>query len=86
MIWHLQRTQGKGDSRQKILQGHGVLILILTLIRIPIPISIANPNTNAPFIEDYYEFCTVPRSLITSFKSYKKSHKVVVIIIIPIYI
>lgn len=37
------------------------------------PIGIANPNTNIPFIKNYYEFSAVPSSLIASFKSYKIS-------------
>lgn len=31
----------------------------------------ANPNTNIPFIEDYYELGAVLSSLIASLKSYK---------------
>lgn len=67
MIWHLQRTDGRGESKQKILQRHGVLTLIFT----PIPIGIANPNTNIPSIKNYCEFGAIPNSLIASFKSYK---------------
>lgn len=81
----LQKAQWKGESRQRILQGYGVLTPIFTQFRIPIPDGIANPNTNIPFIEDYYEFSTMPSSLTASLKSYKKSDKVEIIIIIPIY-
>lgn len=81
MIWYLQRGRANQTEVQN-MQRHGVLILIVIPILIWIPS--VKPNTNIPFIEDYYDLGVAPSSLLLHLNPIKP-YKVSIIIIIPIH-